>query len=364
MSTKKIKLAFLLFVSTSIFFTGCNEESDELFNRKSQETTRNYSNFLSFINFDEMNSTIDMLANMDSAEVATWERRNNFISLNSISDYVASEEDRLSDSLETIYRTPEDIPNIRHSEAFETFSDVFVQKTIPDDDGGIYYDLNISNDNYANVVNRYGIVKVGENIYQFKENTIKIILGGDVSKINLLDTVTETNEREGVVVYTKARVTYTTNKMHHHVVGKRGKYKVILYHTFDQWFIGNEVCTTHDIKVRSLKKKWYLANTYNNHKTRITTNSSFVGNTVEGYIQPIFLPNASVLNLTRQWSYTGSRVYRKNTTGQEYFFDSYYFPFFCNKYNNGLVDNTKYPKLQSGNFVVTTSDNVTVSLTF
>jgi hypothetical protein len=56
----------------------------------------------------------------------------------------------------------------------------------------------ISNDY---LLNKDGIVKIGEDIYQFSTEIVKMIKGGDISKISSLSSINHTNESLGIYVF-------------------------------------------------------------------------------------------------------------------------------------------------------------------
>lgn len=61
------------------------------------------------------------------------------------------------------------------------------------------------------LLNKDGIVKIGEDIYQFSSDNIKMIKEGDVSKISSLPSINQTNESLGVYVFPVDRGNSSSN---------------------------------------------------------------------------------------------------------------------------------------------------------
>lgn len=326
-------------LATSTFFVACNEDEGYV-ERTKKSSLMLSANFLSFKDFADVETTIATLEEYDENTIKDWEKTNNFVSLQTIYDRIMEQEEKYCDSLETIYTSIEDVQKLEniHSDIFNKYSDILIERKFSD--GGVYYDLDISNSDYARIVNKDGIVKIGNDIYQFKDGVTKIIEGGDVSKIDILDDIDSTDEDLGIKVNKDVKLIYTKNTFRKSETNNIGKYRVILYHDFLQNYIFNftEVCTVQHSRVRSLKKRLFGLY-YIDHRTKITINSSFVGSTVTGYTIAVF--GGYPTYETRTWGYTGTKIYKKNTTADYYYFNSYLFPFFSQDQpvvNNGSIN--------------------------
>ena len=163
-------------------------------------------NYLTFGDFDQLEQKVIELDEMTEDEISNWEKSKNFVSIRTISDAIDSAEfdfyEHVKDSLLKLY-TESEIKNMKfpemHAQLFYEFSELFIKKTMKDDNS-IYYDLDIDNYNYSRIVNKDGIVKVGTPIYQFKEATIKIIEDGNKDKIKILDDIIETDPINKITV--------------------------------------------------------------------------------------------------------------------------------------------------------------------
>lgn len=317
MKRTKFKLLDLLTVSLVICcFTACNDEEDVLCTRKTVQGGV-YDNYVTFADFDEMESTIQMLADMTEEDISVWEHRKNFVSMQSIADMVTAAEEVHCDTLETRYNSYESIKEDIHSDLFNSFADLFIRRECPDDTG-FYYDLDINNATYASVVNKDGIVKIGSDIYQFKDDVTKIIVGGDVSKIKILSAISRTDSNQNIIVHKNygLNLTYTENNVHKHTTKKKNGKKVITYYDFIQNYTSDypEVCTTQKVKVRSLKSRLWGAY-YVNHKTSITLTSTFNGNTVSGYTRDVNTNPFIITGRTINWSLNNDvKTYKKKHT--------------------------------------------------
>lgn len=348
---QSVVMLLMAFAISSTVFVACNNEeeySDGNTQRKSGLSKT--ENFISFKDFDDMNTNIDLLREMDDEAIELWETSKNFVSLQTIFNMVNDAEDKHYDTLEMRYKSYEEIKEEElHSELFNEFSDILIKRNTPDDDG-FYYDMDIDNSDYAYIVNKDGIVKIGKDIYQFKDGITKVIKGGDKSKISILNRIDSTDEQLGIFVY-KIKLISTENAFHKHITKNKGKYRVILYHDFFQNYTYDytKVCTAQKTKVRSLKKRLFGAY-YIDHRAKITVNSTFNGNTVYGYTKNTI--TMAVDYMYRNWSVTNhQKVFKKNSTATFYYFDSDYKLFFS-------VDK---PKIYNGTISVSTSDGVSLS---
>lgn len=70
-----------------------------------------------------------------------------------------------------------------------------------DEDGTFHLNLPITEEFISAFVTRKGLLKIGERLYQYSANSIKVIVDGDEAKIDLLSQINESSEEYGVLVY-------------------------------------------------------------------------------------------------------------------------------------------------------------------
>lgn len=129
---------------------------------------------------DLYKQTIALLKSSDPASVAKWTSNIGFLSMRQIYSRALQEQ--------------EDHPN-QQTEFVATHSALFDF----DDDGSIKR-LKLSNPLMDPLLNKDGIIMVAGHIFQYNENNVKIIVGGDNSKIALLPKIETTDEKLNIVV--------------------------------------------------------------------------------------------------------------------------------------------------------------------
>ncbi|MDR0789193.1 MAG: hypothetical protein LBO06_00190 [Bacteroidales bacterium] len=396
-----MKKLFLAIAVLSIAFSSCTDEQDF----ENQSASRNHlnksisssnptlKNYLTFSSFEELDVAIKDLNAMDEASVVAWENSHNFVSLNRISDEVDLAEDMLNesvyDSLSQFYSESQ-IENMkfdeRHSALFDEFSHLFI-KRIMEDDGGIYYDLDINYNDYASIVNADGIVKVDDKIYQFKDSTTKVIEDGDASKISLLKHINETDtvrnikvfhlhKTLGDIVIPPAIRDLPSHPFEYMTYKTRSKYKVLMYNKFEQYYsaqLGTYV-STYSIRGRSLKKGLFA---YNNYTTTMVYSGRFTG--TEGTYGYYFTSghissqNPSALHPSRiyenrNWTLSNQYKSKKSHTLDKLFFDyTEQSPHFCSAYSiappYNLNTTIVIPQIYGWNHTMTANGSSNISFT-
>lgn len=271
----------------SLYMYGCSNEeiiNEDIYQlRKSTISSNNLSNYLTFKSYEEIDKILELIKSMDYEQQISWENNLNFISVNRIyeeinianNEQLKPYEDKYEEmSVDELSKIPYVAPKIR-----DEFKDVLITEKM--EDGFIYDDINISIYELSKIVNRNGIVKVGDKIYQYKKYTTKIIEDGDESKIPLLNSILSSDDELKITVIDLksnspqnfSKSAYKTN----------GVYKVIIYNDFHQKYQGdpNIYRTNFQIKMRVLRKAFGVA--YFNHKEIVEFNNSFIGNAVTGF---------------------------------------------------------------------------------
>lgn len=302
MKRKRIK-QILAIAILGMFAVACT--NDEIYNTdivKNKSLVINdarLENFLTFASFDDLQATLDKISNYGNNEQLNWENNNNFISLNHIYQEIDSAENKLLEPYDTLsVEELEKMPRVT-SYTHDVFSDILIVEKM--DDGSSYEDLNINDYTLSKVVNREGIIKIGDSIYQYKKNTIKIIKDGDCKKIKILNNIESTNDslKISVIDLKSGGGSSTSQNIHKGAYKTNGVYKVIIYNDFTQKYQGdlNIYRTNFQIKIRVLKKAFGCW--YNNCKRKIDFDCNFIGNCVSGYQ---IANNGSFIYHNQNWS--------------------------------------------------------------
>lgn len=158
---------------------------------------------LVFQSQEDLMLTLHQIAQTDRESVDQWESQLNFVSqqwlfnrvveaCDSIDAYYFS----LSESEQAYWR---DQPEVHPAIYFQGLREGWL-KVQQDVDGSTYFQYAVCDPGMSAVLNREGLVKIGNEIYQYRPQTLKVLLNGDLKQIPLLDRVTRTVEDE-VLVY-------------------------------------------------------------------------------------------------------------------------------------------------------------------
>jgi hypothetical protein len=189
---EKLKLRIFFVMSlVSQFFTSC--ETDEPARAISPDEAGYYlhdSGFLVFANNDVFERTAAMLLEKEDSAIEAWENGLNFISMRK--RFVQGLE--LQAGFEKQYQHSGNT-----AEAFIGFAKLHANAFRTLDDGVMT--TNIYRIDAAPLVNSDGIVKVGNVIFQYSYDYLKVIEDGDETKIQLLNEIVETDPNMNISVY-------------------------------------------------------------------------------------------------------------------------------------------------------------------
>lgn len=147
--------------------------------------------YLEFRDEQAFERTRNLLKTKDKEFLDTWERQfPGFVSQRSLYEK-AIEEDF------DYYNSTKSPLQGSHSEFVENNTDLFLF----DEDGTFHLNLPITEEFISAFVTRKGLLKIGERLYQYSANSIKVIVDGDETKIDLLSQINESSEEYGVLVY-------------------------------------------------------------------------------------------------------------------------------------------------------------------
>jgi hypothetical protein len=133
-------------------------------------------------------------------------------------------------------------------------------------------EMNITVPSYADFVNSDGIVKIGNEIYQFKKDYVRVITDGSVSKISLLKNLT--TDKNGIEVYPVSRQRKLSNsgrtQANSSCQNTNGSYRLLAYEDWVGAYLPGGNCgygvflENYYLTLRSLKR---ILGTWQNHQT-------------------------------------------------------------------------------------------------
>ena len=143
------------------------------------------------------------IAGADRKAVDLWEQKLGIKTPASVFHAVVFAEDSVSNYYEDL---PEDEqaywrkqPEI-HSDIYQKALSQQIIQLIPDGEGGQYFDLNLYDNTAASVVNLDGLVIVEGQINQYTGNAFKLIIDGDMAKIEKLKKINSAYQDETIFV--------------------------------------------------------------------------------------------------------------------------------------------------------------------
>lgn len=248
---------------------------------------------------------------------------------------------------------------VLHSSLCTTYNYMLITRS---EEGGSFFDLNIYNYTFSYLVNSFGIVKIGNKIYQFTANFTKTIDDGDPTKISSLINATESNSQLNITVKRNSEYAMmlskgvSTSSFSRSKIGDNGRNRVIVYQDWVQ-NNGNQAgvkATQYKLRVRSLKRRLFGA-WYDNDKRPMGLTWTAVGNTVSGQ-----LPDQTFAN-NINYTFTGNNT----TQNPEHTWDRFVpdvWPMNQN-INNGIITTADHPTLSSSS-IVGTAGNVSATSIF
>lgn len=204
------------------------------------------------------------------------EESKGFVSIDRIYEEITLAEEELLKPYENL--TVEELSKMPRitSAIHDMYSDILITDTL---EGGGLLELPNANPNYAKVLNRKSIVKVGDKIYQFKKNETKIIEDGDASKIPYLDRLNDSDTTLKIKVYKN----FTEKDVVKSAYKTNGTFKVVLTNRFKQIEAADNLYATSFVTEIQVAKK-VCGLFYMGHKARnIEHYWRFSGNIVEGF---------------------------------------------------------------------------------
>ncbi len=198
----------------SLILISCNENELDLNNENLIDDNIGYNSnhgFLIFENEEILHKTISHLNKATINDISLWESRFfNYESQHSISENAYTEDSLHLNKLEKL--NPQELDEYKKSHGKHFIYSDFTRNNsslFSFNDQYNFYNLNVSNynPNIIYVINRNGFVQVGDSIFQYTPNQIKIINDGDISKIEQLESVLESSKELNISVIDIVRIT-------------------------------------------------------------------------------------------------------------------------------------------------------------
>ncbi len=146
--------------------------------------------YLEFKDRTEFDNKLLDLSKKSRKELDDWDKSNNFTSLRSLYEKIVEEEEaNILKEEEVIKQNPELKSTMKHK-----YSSLLKQttETISYSTNGV--ELNLFDPRLANLVNKDGIVKIGNVLHKFSRDHFKMIMDGDYNKVKDLSNITQDNQ--------------------------------------------------------------------------------------------------------------------------------------------------------------------------
>lgn len=158
--------------------------------------------FLEFASPKDFDEALASLTNASPASVLKWSNHFGLVSMREIYENAKAEQTKYLNNLIAQYKSysADDPrrkvkPTIEQQPLTKQYSHLFKFDT-----HGLIQGLKEFHFDIAGMLNKDGIVMVGGNIFQYNADNIKIIEGGDKTKIASLNYVTETSKKMNIIV--------------------------------------------------------------------------------------------------------------------------------------------------------------------
>lgn len=266
MQKKPFKI-FCLFLSI-LFIISCSD--NEVYDNK---VIRLENDYLVFPSEELFHKTINELNNNDNL-LSAWESKYAFQSLRSIYNEIMYPLELLSEEAENL--TEEELnkeENTRYKELYHNhlkLREKYKNFLIESQDGSL--EMDVISDPYSYLVNADGIVKIDGKIYQFKKNTVKIILNGDAAFLSEMKNLNTSADqiyftkviRDNVSNWSSGKINTTTTL---NCQNEAGKYRVNGQDQVIKWTEPDAAKLQYVINVWSRKKTLGLWLSYNTTMT-------------------------------------------------------------------------------------------------
>lgn len=153
---------------------------------------------LTFRDKQSFTDLLDKLKDKTSEQLNDWESQMGFKSLRALhEEAVAKEEVFLQEIAE---KNPGNTTLTRRELGYTKFTTDFIRKGLFNVNEFETFDINVTAPHYAKIVNRDGVFRIGNSIIMPQNHMIKILKGGDVSKISMLRDATNSDDTKGIQI--------------------------------------------------------------------------------------------------------------------------------------------------------------------
>ncbi len=273
----KFSLYTVVLLMVSCLFYACSEEeliqSDTVTGNNLKLTSGNKdfkvklrNNYLWFNDSATFEKTLNELQTFSREELDAWEKQLGFTSIRFLFEKAVDEDEAYFEKLEafTEKELEAKFPNgvSPHSAYVLKNANLFRFH----DEG--WFEIDIPYQNLFKVLNKEGIVRIGDKIKKYSFNAVKIIHDGDESKIELLSTTDQTNSKNHIqvnkVMWYRKETGSTNAKLIdksfqvNNCTGEAGRYSVHLSENIThQGLGGGRFLITHSFNALSYRRTVY-----------------------------------------------------------------------------------------------------------
>lgn len=195
-----IKSVLVVALLCGIFWS-CQEESllqDDLVVADDNFEIRAHNGYLWFKDSATYSATLEKLEGYSREELDQWEEELGFTSIRSIFEKAVDEDEKFFEAIEKL---PEEEIQPKFANGIAPHSKFVLQNAELfrfNSEG--WFDINLPYAHIHKLLNRDGIIRIGDNIMKYSSNAVKIIRDGDENKIGLLESIKKTDSKAGIKV--------------------------------------------------------------------------------------------------------------------------------------------------------------------
>ncbi|MBN1116771.1 MAG: hypothetical protein JXA77_06185 [Bacteroidales bacterium] len=200
----KKSLMFLSFIiSLLLIVNSCNDEiTSQDFDSIDKNELKVENGILVFNSSNSFFKTINEIANYSDAERKGWEESIGFLSQNRIiSQIIEAEQEHIApymDLSDDELLDQENVPS-KHSATFYKYLDYGVIKITDEGTENESWDYSVSNKMYTDFINIDGIFAIGDTLFQFNKDVVKIYPKSNTSNVDKLKMTNVSNEEISII---------------------------------------------------------------------------------------------------------------------------------------------------------------------
>lgn len=289
-------------------FNGCQKEenvlNEELKQGDFKPDVYGEKGFLVFKDSKVFGNILEQLSNMTEADRRNWEKKNYFVSQQTIFNDIVDAELQLDDNY--LKMTNEELKNVitpvKHSEIYYKYLNSGIIKEFQIEDGTQIYDYSTCAPYFASILNRDGIFVICDTMYQFARNVSKQWINCDIDNEKILLNAEES--LEGITVSYDLKSSTVNYGNWEYDSGNDRRIRIgINFNSFQYYADGTVWNYTHWVEVQSQKKNFWgnwVYNTTTMYITGIWDYSITYGNQ--------YYPEGEFQNTTGYYDYPNPRV--------------------------------------------------------